>query len=128
MKVLNAHTSDNWETVFVKLNGFMLQLPVFPLRARGNSSDAEPIAAFWGDPDNLNKLWFVVRIARDGNGALYLPYAFVDPNSESGSREISSMYDAELRLYDELSSEREARRLKSELEKLRIKCKKLSHR
>lgn len=128
MKILNAHTSESWETVFVKLNGFLLQLPVFPLRARGNGSDTEPVAAFWGDPERLDKLWFVVRIGRDGNGTTYVPYAFIDPNSTHGAKDIETMYEAELRAYDELPSEREARQLRAELEKLRIKYKKLSSR
>lgn len=126
MKVLNAHTSEKWETVYVKLNGFLLQLPVFPLRARGSSSPKEPVTAFWGDPERLDKLWFVVRIGRDGNGTTYVPYAFIDPNSAHGAREIESLYDAELRAYNELPCEKEARQLRDELEKLRIKYKKLS--
>lgn len=127
MKILNSQTAENWETVFVKLNGFMLQLPVFPLRARGQSFSSEPQAAFWGDPDNLNKLWFIVRIGRAGNGTTFVPYAFIDPNTAHGAQDIESMYEAELRAFNELQSEKEAKRLRAELERIRIKYKKLSH-
>lgn len=127
MKILNAHTAQNWETVYVKLNGFLMQLPVFPLRACGQGYSSEPQAAFWGDPDNLNKLWFIVRIARDGYGTTFAPYAFIDPNTAHGAQDIESMYAAELRAFNELQSEKEAQRLRAELERLRIKYKKLSH-
>lgn len=127
MKVLNAHTSQNWQTIPVLLNGFVLMLPVFPLRAIGQESAGKPTAAFWGDPDNLEKLWFIVRIGYNGEASNFIPYSFIDPKSASGIAEIESLYEAELRAYNELPCEREARELRAELEKLRIKYKKLSH-
>ena len=109
------------------LNGFLLTLPVFPLRARGQESSAKPTAAFWGDPDNLDKLWFVVRIGYNGEASNFVPYAFIDPKSKAGAKDIEDMYEAEIRAYNELPCEKEARELRDELEKLRIKYKKLSH-
>ena len=127
MKILNAHTSQNWETIPVILNGFLITLPVFPLRARGQGRDTKPTAAFWGDPDNLDKLWFVVSVGYNGEASNFVPYAFIDPKSVSGAKAIEDLYNAELQAYNELSCEKEAKQLSDELEKLRIKYKKLSH-
>ena len=125
MKVLNAHTSEHWETIPVFLNGFILQLPVFPLRARGNTEQYQPKAAFWGDPNNLEKLWFIVKVGHNGGGECYVPYSFVDPSSPSGIQTINSLINAEIAAADELPSEKECAQLRLHLEKLRRKYKKL---
>lgn len=127
MKILNAHTQENWETVYVSLNGFMLALPVFPLRAKGQGSNRKPKAAFFGDPDNLDKLWFVVLIGTRTNEAFFSPYEIIEPNTSSGQATISALYDEEQRYYEELPCEKENRELRQQLQRIEHKLRKTKH-
>lgn len=118
MKILNAHTAERWETITVAINGFMLELPVYPLKPRGAGWDKLPTAAFWGDPDNLDKLWFIVRVGLNGeNGTTFVPFSFIDPRTAHGQAELTALQQADILHERQTDAERECARLRKELQR-----------
>ncbi|MBR6620511.1 MAG: hypothetical protein IKK85_09220 [Clostridia bacterium] len=131
MKEINAHVSKKWNTIPVYINGNILHLAIFPLQYRGAENRTAIHYAYWGDPDNRDKLAFVVGIGYNSEVGFFVPHSFIDPSTKQGASQLEAIIAAELHAYDNPEAaqlDKECKKLRKKLaEQQRLLFKKASH-
>lgn len=122
IREINVHIIPKWETIPVYLNGNIIHLAIYPLRRKGDRPQEEAQYALWGDPDNADKLQFVVAVGFNREVFAYVPYSIIDPSLPSGQARCEAIRKKEQRseIYPQLTkAEEEIRALQRCIEKQR---------